>query len=86
MYYKFILDEKSGPIFYWHTKEAPFYHKKIERILFLEGQPIVTKLGPISIFKKVDEMHNKDRSAEEDAIKGYNDTIKLAEEVCDNGT
>jgi bacterioferritin len=58
----------------------------IERILFLEGQPIVTKLGPISIGKKVDEMHNKDRSAEEDAIKGYNNTIRLAEEVGDNGT
>ncbi len=58
----------------------------IERILFLEGQPVVTKLGPISIGKKVEEMHSKDCEAEADAIKGYNDTIKLAEEVGDNGT
>jgi len=58
----------------------------IERILFLEGKPIVSKLGPISIGKKVEEMHSKDRDAEADAIKGYNDTIKLAVEVGDNGT
>jgi len=58
----------------------------IERILFLEGQPIVTELGKITIGKKVEEMHEKDRGAEADAIKGYNDTIKLAVEVGDNGT
>ncbi|PLX80644.1 MAG: bacterioferritin [Desulfuromonas sp.] len=58
----------------------------IERILFLEGQPIVSKLGPISIGKKVEQMHDKDHDAEEDAIKGYNETIKLADEVGDNGT
>ncbi|PLY02131.1 MAG: bacterioferritin [Desulfuromonas sp.] len=58
----------------------------IERILFLEGQPLVTKLGPISIGKKVEEMHGKDCDAEADAIKGYNETIKLAVEVGDNGT
>jgi bacterioferritin len=58
----------------------------IERILFLDGKPIVSKLGPISIGKKVDEMHSKDWAAEADAIKGYNETIKLAEEVGDNGT
>ncbi|MEJ2469877.1 MAG: bacterioferritin [Desulfuromonadales bacterium] len=60
--------------------------KLIERILFLEGKPIVSKLGPISIGKKVDEMHQKDWNAEEDAIKKYNDTIRLAAEVGDNGT
>lgn len=58
----------------------------IERILFLEGQPIVSELGPISIGKKVEDMHDKDRVAEADAIKGYNDTIRLAAEVGDNGT
>ena len=58
----------------------------IERILFLDGQPIVSKLGPISIGKKVEEMHKKDMAAEADAIKKYNETIKLAEEVGDSGT
>lgn len=58
----------------------------IERILFLEGKPVMTKLGPITIGKKVEEMHQKDWNAEADAVKKYNETIKLAAEVGDNNT
>ena len=58
----------------------------IERILFLEGKPVISKLGPITIGKKVDEIHKVDTNAEADAIKKYNDTIKLAAEVGDNNT
>ncbi|MFN2257398.1 MAG: bacterioferritin [Desulfuromonadaceae bacterium] len=60
--------------------------KLIERILFLEGQPIVSNLSKITIGKQVEEMHKNDITAELDAIKKYNDTIKLAAEVGDNGT
>jgi bacterioferritin len=67
-------------------QEMKHAEKLIERILFLEGRPIVSKLGPISIGKKVEEMHQKDWDAEDDAIKKYNDTIRLAVEVGDNGT
>jgi len=58
----------------------------IERILFLEGRPIVSNLSKITIGKQVEEMHKYDIAAEVDAIKNYNDTIKLAAEVGDNGT
>lgn len=58
----------------------------IERILFLEGRPIVSNLSKITIGKQVEEMHKYDTAAETDAIKKYNDTIKLAAEVGDNGT
>lgn len=58
----------------------------IERILFLDGQPIVSKLGPITIGKRVEEMLQKDLNAEVDAIKKYNSTIQLAADVGDNGT
>jgi len=58
----------------------------IERILFLEGRPIVSNLSKITIGKQVEEMHKYDSGAEVDAIKNYNDTIKLATEVGDNGT
>lgn len=66
--------------------EMKHAEKLIERILFLEGQPIVSKLGPITIGKNVEEMHQKDWDAENDAIKKYNETIRLAAEVGDNGT
>ena len=58
----------------------------IERILFLDGRPIVSKIGSITIGNEVEEIHQKDWNAEEDAIKKYNETIRLAVEVGDNGT
>jgi bacterioferritin len=67
-------------------QEMRHAERLIERILFLNGQPNLSKIGPLSIGKKVDEMHAKDWDAEDDAIKKYNETIKLAAEVGDNGT
>ncbi len=67
-------------------QEMKHAEKLIERILFLEGRPIVSKLDKITIGKKVEEMHQNDWNAESSAIKGYNETIRLAVEVGDNGT
>ena len=67
-------------------QEMKHAEKLIERILFLEGKPVMTKLGPITIGKNVEEMHKKDWDAEADAIKKYNDTIRQASEVGDNNT
>lgn len=67
-------------------QEMKHAEKLIERILFLEGKPTMSKLGPITIGKKVEEMHQKDWNAEADAVKKYNDTIKLAADVGDNNT
>ena len=58
----------------------------IGRILFLEGIPIVSNLNKINIGATVDVQHKNDQAAEEMAIKAYNDGIKLAVEVGDNGT
>jgi bacterioferritin len=60
--------------------------KLIERIIFLEGRPIVSKLGKMMIGDKVPKMHENDHGSEEIAIKGYNETIKLAAELGDNNT
>ena len=60
--------------------------KLIERILFLDGRPIVSNLNKVYIGDQVPKMHAHDRGAEEMAIKGYNETIRLAVEVGDNGT
>lgn len=66
--------------------EMKHAEKLIDRILFLEGVPIVSKLNKLYIGANVPAMHDNDRSAEETAIHGYNESIRLAVEVGDNGT
>ncbi len=58
----------------------------IARILFLEGRPIVSTLKQIKIGSEVEAQHKNDWQAEFDAIQSYNDGIKLAVEVADNGS
>ena len=66
--------------------EMKHAEKLIARILFLEGTPVVSKLNPISIGPEVPKMHEYDHGAEVVAIRGYNETIRLAVEVGDNNT
>jgi bacterioferritin len=66
--------------------EMKHAEKLIARILFLEGRPIVSDLKKMYIGAEVPAMHENDRGAEEGAIKGYNESIRMAVEVGDNGT
>jgi len=66
--------------------EMKHAEKLIARILFLDGRPIVSDLNKMHIGAEVPKMHENDRSAEEGAIEGYNESIRLAVEVGDNGT
>ena len=58
----------------------------IGRIIFLEGTPIVSNLNEIHIGPEVETQHKNDLAAEEMAVKAYNDGIRLAVEIGDNGT
>lgn len=58
----------------------------IQRILFLEGMPIVSKLNPMKIGKNVSDMVTNDQEAELGAIRAYNAGIQLAGEVSDQST
>ncbi len=58
----------------------------IQRILFLEGTPIVSKLNPMKIGNTVMEMVSNDQEAELGAVRAYNAAIKLAHEVDDQAT
>lgn len=58
----------------------------IARILFLEGTPIASKLNPLHIGADVEAQHKNDWQAEHEAIKAYNEDIRLAVEIGDNGT
>jgi bacterioferritin len=66
--------------------EMKHAEKLIARILFLEGRPIVSNLNKVHIGAEVPKMHENDRAAEESAILGYNESIRLAADVGDNGT
>jgi bacterioferritin len=58
----------------------------IDRILFLNGIPTVSKLNKVSIGAKVDLQIKNDLQAELGAAASYNAGIKKAVEVGDNGT
>lgn len=58
----------------------------IERIIFLEGSPTVSKLNSIKIGKTVSEIISIDYDSELAVVHSYNDAIKLAMEVSDQGT
>ena len=67
-------------------EEMKHAEKLIARILYLEGRPIVSSLKKISIGAEVPEHHKNDWNAENDAIKSYNDGVRLAYDLRDNGS
>ena len=66
--------------------EMKHAEKLIERILFLEGIPLVDKPSAIHIGSDVPKQFDNDLAAEMGAIRSYNAAIKLAQEVADNAT
>jgi bacterioferritin len=58
----------------------------IQRILFLEGTPIVSKLNPIRIAKDVPTIIGTDQDDELGAVKAYNAGIALARQAADQST
>ena len=66
--------------------EMKHAEKLIGRVLFLEGLPIVTELRKIHIGADIPKQLANDHGAEADAIKAYNEAIKLAGDVADFAT
>jgi bacterioferritin len=60
--------------------------KLIDRIVFLEGMPIVWNLLDFTIGSSVEEFNRNDRDKEIVAILGYQSGIKLATDLNDAGT
>lgn len=58
----------------------------IERIIFLEGMPVVSQLNPMKLGKTVPEIIGNDQEAEVAAVRAYNGGIRLAHEVDDQAT
>jgi bacterioferritin len=66
--------------------EMKHAERLIDRILFLEGPPTVNKLNPMEIGARVEIQLKNDCEAEQGAIRAYNDGIRLAVEIGDNGS
>ena len=66
--------------------EMKHAEKLIERIIFLEGRPIVSDLNKISIGAEVPAQLSNDLAAEMGAVKNYNAAVKIATDVGDNAT
>ena len=58
----------------------------IERILFFDEKPTVSKLNALNIGKTVSEMISNDFREELSAVQLYNDAIKIAFELGDQGS
>ena len=71
-----------------HQAHDEMHHAEwlIERIIFLEGMPVVSKLNPIKIGLTVLEIVSNDQEDELGAIRAYNSAIGLAHEVADQAT
>jgi bacterioferritin len=67
-------------------QEMMHAEKLISRVIFLEGIPIVSDYRKINIGAEVPQQLTNDHTAEEGAIKSYNDAIKLAGDVGDFAT
>ena len=66
--------------------EMKHAEKLIARILFLDGIPVVSHLKEIHIGAHIEAQHKNDLAAEQGAVKSYNEGIRLAVEVGDNGS
>jgi bacterioferritin len=80
------FDKLHGAIEKRAIDEMKHAEKHIGRILFLEGIPIVSNLKKMLIGPDVATQLAYDRTAETEAIKAYNEAIRLAVECGDNGT
>lgn len=67
-------------------EEMKHAEELIERILYLEGIPIVNKLNKIEIGAVVEDQLRKDLAAEVNCVREYNKGIRLATELSDGGT
>lgn len=66
--------------------EMKHAEKVMERILFLDGTPIMHELFPLRIGKTVKEQYENDLALELEALPRLNAAIKVATEAGDNGS
>jgi bacterioferritin len=66
--------------------EMKHAEKLIERLLYLDGQPIVSNLNEVRVGAVVADMHSNDLAGEIDAVRAYNTSIRVCVDARDEGT
>ncbi len=66
--------------------EMKHAEKLIERLLFLDGSPTVSKLNAMKIGSSVEAMLNNNLAIELDAAQSYNNGIAVCMKAADNGS
>ena len=66
--------------------EMKHAEKLIERILYLDGRPVVSHLNEVHVGAGVPDMHKNDLAGEIDAVRAYNESIRICVEARDEGT
>src|SRR6266700_174261 len=67
-------------------EEMVHAEKLMDRILFLDGSPNMTDIGPIKVGTNVKAQLENDLALELHAVKQLNDAIKVSAEVGDNAS
>jgi bacterioferritin len=67
-------------------EEMVHAEKLMDRILFLEGTPNMTDVGPINVGRNVKQQFENDLKLELDAVKQLNQAIETSVEVGDNAS
>jgi len=86
-----ICENDGYTVLHQHIKRESIDEMKhaealIERILFLDGSPNMSKYNQINIGHKVQEMLKNDLALEKGAVEMYNRGISLCGEAGDHGT
>lgn len=79
-------EQLSGPIKKRSIAEMRHAESLIERIIYLEGRPVVSNYNEIRIGSDVAKMHANDLDLEYAAVINYNDSIRVCAELGDEGT
>src|SRR5690606_17242579 len=71
-----------------HQARDEMHHAKwlIQRIIFLDGAPAVSKLNTVQIGNSVVEIITNDQEDELEAVRAYNAAIRLAHDVDDQAS
>jgi bacterioferritin len=67
-------------------QEMKHAEELIERILFLEGMPVVSELNKISIGENVLKQLENDHASEKEAVEAYNAAVGQTAQLGDNGS